>query len=116
MVLNGAMELTTREELRTAGSKVTGTYEELTLMPVNGLDTEYDQDANQLPAFILSDEDDLDDEDDFEDEEDYEDEEDDFEDDDELEDDDDGDEEDEYDGDEEDDYEEEDDDWDNDYE
>ena len=63
MVLNGAME-----------------QEELTLMPVftgdrtNGLSTVYSTDSC-TPAFILSDDDDIDDDDDFDDDDDYEDEE-----------------------------------------
>ena len=55
MVLNGAMD-----------------QEELTLIPVSGFDTGCKSDARPLPAFILSDDDDIDDDDDFEDEDDYE--------------------------------------------
>jgi hypothetical protein len=100
MVLNGAME-----------------HEELTLLPVDGIDTVYKSDSEELPVFFFSDDEDLDDEDDFEDEEDnYEDEDDDDDDydDDEL----DEDEDDDYDEDEDDDYEDEEDeeDWDDDYE
>ena len=87
MVLNGAMKL-----------EVSSEHEELALIPVDGFDTDYEQDTNAV--FIFGDEDDLDDEDDFEDEEEYEDEDDDYEDDEE----------------DDDDYDEDEDDWDNDYE
>jgi len=76
-------------------------HEELTLVPVDGFNAGYDSDECS-PAFIFSDDDDIDDDDDFEDDDDYEDEDD-------L--DDDEDEEDDYEEDEEDDYEDEEDDF-----
>jgi hypothetical protein len=58
MVLNGTIE-----------------HEELTLVPVDGFDTIYEEDTNPLPVFIFGDDEDLDDDEEFEDEDDYEDEE-----------------------------------------
>jgi hypothetical protein len=59
MVLNGAMD-----------------QEDLTLIPVSGFDTVY-KTENPSPAFIFSDDDDINDDEAFEDEDDYDDEDDD---------------------------------------
>jgi hypothetical protein len=90
MVLNGAMD-----------------QEDLALIPVNGFEPVY-KTENPPPAFIFSDDDDINDDEDFEDDE-FEDEDDDFGDDDDDLDDDEEDEDDNYD--EEDDDYDEDDDW-----
>jgi hypothetical protein len=97
MVLNGDIE-----------------HEELTLLPVCGFNTVYDQDT--MPVFIFGDDDDLDDEEDFDEEDDYDDEDEDY-DDDELEEDEDDEEDEEDEEDEFEDFDEEDEeDWDDDYE